>query len=262
MLDIITKLRTEKPLIHHITNFVTINDQANITLGIGASPIMANNIKEAAEIAKISKALVLNIGTLNDIDSMISAGISANEKGIPIILDPVGAGVSPYRNECLEKIISNLKLAVIRGNISEIKFIAGMSKGATGVDASNEDLKNINEAADIAKNLSEKLGSTIVITGEIDIVSNGEKTAKIKNGHPRMANITGTGCMATSVIASFCSIEKDYFEASLTAMLCMGICGELAAETSVGNGSFKVKFQDAISNINYELLQKRSSYEL
>ena len=262
---LLNKVREKKPLVHHITNYVTVNDCANITLAIGASPVMADAIGEAADIAAIAGAVVLNMGTLNErtIPSMIAAGISANAKGIPVIFDPVGAGASKLRNETAANLIREVKLSVIRGNISEIKFIAGISSQTKGVDASDNDIATAENAGQTAKVLAQKLGCVVVISGAVDIISDGKKTIFAENGHPMLGNLTGTGCMCSSLIGSFCgAAPQEPLAAAATAMLCMGIAGELAYENSGrrGNGSFRITLHDAVSRMDEALFEKRAKY--
>ena len=257
--ELVDVVRIKNPLVHHITNYVTVNDCANITLAIGGSPIMADAIEEVADIANISSSLVINIGTLNErtVASMITAGKIANEKDIPVIFDPVGAGASKFRNETTDTILKEIKIAVIRGNISEIKYISGISSNVKGVDASesDEDSDNVKIATDLAI----KYDCVVAITGEIDTVSDGERTVLLGYGHEQLSNITGTGCMCTSLIGAFCGASPELlFEATGAAIICMGIAGELAKEQSAdkGNGSFHVSILDAVSHMTTKTIDK------
>jgi len=263
---LLNTVRNKKPLVHHITNYVTVNDCANITLEIGASPVMADDMGEAADIAAIAGAVVLNMGTLNEhtIPSMIAAGKSANAKGIPVIFDPVGAGASKLRNETAAKIISEVKLSVIRGNISEIKFVAGVGSETKGVDASDNDIAGAESAGLTAKELSQKLGCVVVISGAVDAISDGVKTVLVKNGHPLLGNQTGTGCMCSSLIGSFCGASPDdLLSASTAAMICMGIAGENAFEKAgqQGNGSFRSALHNAISRMDADTIGKQAKFD-
>ena len=258
---LLDRVRKNKPLVHHITNYVTVNDCANITLAIGASPVMADALDEAADIAAIAQAVVLNMGTLNErtIPSMIAAGKAANAKGIPVVFDPVGAGASKLRNDTAAAVISAVKLAVIRGNISEIRFVAGLSSRTKGVDASDSDIAGANDAGQTAKALAQKLGCVVVISGAVDTISDGKKNALIENGHPMLGNLTGTGCMCSSLIGSFCGAAPDEpFAAAVAAMLSMGIAGELAYQNAgqLGNGSFRIALHDAISRMDTQTFEK------
>jgi len=262
---LLQKVRESKPLVHHITNYVTVNDCANVTLEIGASPVMADAIGEAADIASIASSLVLNMGTLNErtISSMIAAGEAANKKGIPVVFDPVGAGASKLRNDTAEMITSKIKLSVLRGNISEIRFVAGFCSQTKGVDASDSDITGAEDAGQIAKDLAKKLGCVVVISGAVDVVSDGKKVVLIENGHPMLANQTGTGCMCSSLIGSFCGAEPaDPFAASVSAMLCMSIAGEIAFKKAgqSGNGSFRAALHDAINCMDVHTLEKMAKF--
>nr|WP_174655190.1 hydroxyethylthiazole kinase [Lactococcus reticulitermitis] len=256
-------VRKTKPLIHHLTNYVTVNDCANITLAIGASPIMAEAIEEAADIAQMSQALVINIGTLNSrtVPAMLAAGKAANTVGIPVILDPVGAGASAFRNQTVDQLLSEVNFSVIRGNISEIKFIAGLDVATKGVDAADNDLQNTDETASLAKSLAKQLRAVIAITGAVDVISDGQQVITIANGHPKLAAITGTGCMCTSLIGAYCGGNPDtIFQATATAILSMGIAGEIAFEKAGkgGNGQFHAAIQDGISLLTETILQERA----
>ncbi len=253
-------VRAKKPLVHHITNYVTVNDCANITLAIGASPIMADAIEEAREIAAISSAVVLNMGTLNSrtAHSMIEAGKSANQHGIPVVFDPVGAGASTFRNDTALLLLDQVRLSVIRGNISEIRFISGLSAHTKGVDAAAVDADS--ESKQIAASLAKKLECVVAITGKADTVSDGERTVTIANGHQALSSITGTGCMCSSLIGSFCgAVPTAQFAGTVAALLSMGIAGEIAHEKAgqLGNGHFRIAMMDAISQMSGATVEKR-----
>ena len=263
---LLNRLKNKKPLIHNITNYVTVNDCANILLAIGASPIMADDLKEAADITSIASALVINIGTLNErtIESMIASGKRANELNIPVVLDPVGAGASSFRNETTKRILEEIKISVLRGNMSEIKFIAGLECETKGVDASESDLKSYSdEGIRVAKSLAKRFNCTVAITGVCDIVSDGEKSVTIENGTKMLSNVTGTGCMTTALVGGYlgaCETKEDLFIAAVSGIVSMGICGEIAEERagSIGLGSFHMAIIDAVSNLDEEDLLKRS----
>lgn len=262
MAQLLTLVRSQRPLVHHITNYVTVNDCANITLSIGASPIMADAIEEAGDMAAIASAVVLNIGTLNSrtIEAMLIAGKSANQNGIPVVFDPVGAGASKLRNEAAARILNEVKVAVVRGNLSEVRFIAGLSANTKGVDASEQDG---GDTAEIARNLAQRLGCVVAITGAVDTVSDGKRTMHIHNGHPALSGVTGTGCMCSSLIGSFCgAMPNQALEGTVAALLCMGIAGELAYEKAgqVGNGSFHIGILDAISKMDANILEEKMKY--
>jgi len=262
---LLNQVRSSKPLVHHITNYVTVNDCANITLGIGASPVMADDIGEAADITSISSSVVLNMGTLNErtIPSMITAGKSANQKKIPVVFDPVGAGASKLRNDTAARLINEVNLSVLRGNISEIKFMAGLASETKGVDASDSDVACADNMGQIAKTLAQKLGCVVAISGAVDSISDGDKIIYIENGHPLMGNLTGTGCMCSSLVGSFCgAAEGKYFVATAAAILCMGVAGDLAHEKAgrLGRGSFIAALHDAIGHMDAETLERLAKY--
>lgn len=256
------KVRRKKPLIHHITNYVTANGCANITLAVGASPIMADDIEEAEDIVSISSALVLNIGTLNErtVESIIAAGKKANFLKIPVVFDPVGAGASPYRNRTTQRLLDEVQLSVIRGNISEIGFIAGAGGTAKGVDASEDDIAAGSEAGSvIAKAAAKKLGCIVAVTGPMDVITDGSRVIFIRNGTKLLSCVTGTGCMCTSLVGAYCGAASDYLAAAAGGVLTMGIAGEIAAEYSGGGyGAFQIGVIDAVSVLNAEEINRRA----
>ncbi len=261
-----TQVRQQKPLIHHLTNYVTVNDCANIVLAIGASPIMADDIAEAADITRISSALVLNIGTLNTrtVSSMLASGKAANEAGIPVVLDPVGAGASALRNETTQMLIDEVKLSVLRGNLSEIRFISGLASNTKGVDAAEEDMRDgLESSVQMAKALAQKLQCTVAITGAVDIVTDGARVALIHNGHPKLSSITGTGCMCSSLVGAYCGAGSDAFVAAAAGIASMGIAGEIAYERAgqIGNGSYHMAILDAISQLDADALRARGKID-
>lgn len=261
--EALTALRSKKPLINHITNYVTANDCANITLAIGASPIMADDIREVEKITSISSALVLNTGTLGEqmVKSMLAAGKKANELNIPVVLDPVGVGASELRNQTVEHILREVSISVLRGNISEIRYIAGFGASTKGVDASDADMSGgLKEACTIAETVARKFGCTVAATGVTDIISDGCRTLMIKNGTKLLAGVTGTGCMCTSLVGSFSGVTGDPMVAAAGGVLCMSVAGEIAEEKAgkAGNGSFHIAVVDAVSRMNAETLMERA----
>ena len=262
-------VRKRLPLVHCITNYVTVNDVANALLACGGSPIMADDIDEAADIARISDAVVLNIGTLNrrTMASMEKAGRAANEKGIPVVLDPVGAGASALRNEAVASLLSAVKFSVIRGNLSEISYLAGLSAAARGVDSSESDSGN--DPVAVAKCVAKKYHCVAAITGAVDVISDGERVAKIANGVPQMGKITGTGCMLSGVIGAYAAVNTaeggDLFAGVVTAVASMGIAGErsYAKNGSIGTGSLHIGIIDALSLLDDEAIasEGRISYD-
>ncbi len=262
--DLLEAVRKNTPLIHHITNYVTVNDVANVTLAIGASPIMADAIEEAADIASMSSALVLNIGTLNrrTVESMIAAGKRANALEIPVVLDPVGAGASHLRNTETNRIAQEVQIAILRGNLSEISFVAGLSATTKGVDASLGDAKN--DSVYVAQAAAKKLGCTAAVTGAVDVISDGVHTIKIENGHPMLARVTGTGCMASALAGAFAGACKgDYLTAAAAAVSAMGIAGEMAYAKAgnVGTASFRTALIDALSTLGAQEFAQRSKID-
>lgn len=231
---------------------------------------MADDFREADEITSISSALVINIGTLNErtIESMIASGKKANELNIPVVFDPVGAGASAFRNETTKRILEEVKINVLRGNMSEIKFIAGLDSETKGVDASESDMQSGNEEGiRAAEDLARKLGCVVAITGVTDIVSDGEKTAILENGTKMLSKVTGTGCMTTALVGAFlgaCDSSQEYFTAAVSGILSMSICGEIGEEKAgrMGIGSFHVAIMDAISNLNEEEISSMAKVNL
>ena len=263
---LLEEVRNKKPLVHNITNYVTVNDCANILLAIGASPIMADDIKEAADITKISSSLVINIGTLNErtIESMIASGKKANELNIPVVFDPVGAGASEFRNATTKRILEEVKISILRGNMSEIKFISGLKSNTKGVDASESDMESGNEEGiNVAKNLANNLNCTVAITGVTDIISDGKRVAVLENGNKMLSNVTGTGCMTSALVGGFCGAGSDYFIGAISGIMSMGIAGEIAFEKSgqIGTGSFHIAIMDAISNLNSEIIKNMAKVQ-
>lgn len=261
--ELLERVQAETPLVHHITNYVTVNDCANITLAIGASPIMADAIEEAGEIAAMASSLVLNIGTLNSrtIESMLVAGKAANEKGVPVVFGPVGAGASNLRNGAIKRIMDDVKVSVICGNISEIRYVSGLDATTRGVDAHENDATG--DPGLIACELAKKLGCVVAITGAADSVSNGQRTIRIENGHSALSKITGTGCMCSSLLGSFCGAAPDKpLDAAVAALLCMGVAGEIAFEKAglLGGGSYRTAILDAVSKLDAGTLERRAMY--
>lgn len=260
----LSEVKEKSPLIHHITNYVTVNDCANIVLALGGSPVMADELDEVAEMVGFASALVLNIGTLNSrtIASMLLAGRRAKELGVPVILDPVGVGATMLRTNTAEKLIRELKPEVIRGNMSEIKVLAGLDVAIKGVDS----LADEQGSSLIAKKLATELGCVIAITGKTDVVSDGRQVCLLENGHRILADVTGTGCMTTSLVGTYCGVTNDYFTATVAGIISMGLAGEIAQASlrhGEGIGTFRVRLLDSIYNLTPEILAKEGqiSYE-
>lgn len=247
---LLEELRTVRPLVHQITNYVSVNDCANVVLAVGGAPVMADAAEEVSEMLELASALVLNIGTLNrrTVDVALLAGKRANALGRPVILDPVGAGATRMRTETAQMLQTELKLAVIRGNISEVSAMVGEAGTTRGVDASGTETN----AADAALRLAQASGGVVAVTGAVDVVAVGTHLVKIANGHPMLTRITGTGCMATALVGAFCGVTDDYAVATIAALTCLGLAGERAAAAHVGTGSFRVALLDAISLLSAE----------
>jgi hydroxyethylthiazole kinase len=251
------RIRKQTPLIHNITNFVVMNDTANVLLAIGASPVMAHAISEVREMVSYAGALVLNIGTLDDdwVESMLIAGLEANERGVPVVLDPVGAGATAFRTATTQQILDTLKVAAVRGNAGELASIAGMVAKVRGVDSVSADAPD--RAAIV---VARRTGGAAVASGAIDHVAGAPspatglagvpRLAEVRNGDPMMGRITGSGCMATALVGAFLAVEPDPFLASVEAMIAFGLAGEAAARISAGPGTFRANLIDAVANLD------------
>lgn len=271
MHELLENVRLHTPLIHNITNYVTVNDCANILLACGASPIMADDLEEAEEITSICGGLNINIGTLNQrtIPAMLAAGKKANTLGHPVILDPVGAGASNLRTETALKLLREVRFAVIRGNISEIKALVQGSGTTKGVDADVADRvteENLPQAVAFAKAFSQKTGAVVAITGAIDLVADEHTAYCIRNGHPDMSRITGTGCQLSAMTAAYVTANPGRtLDAAAAAVCAMGLCGETARRRMTvqdGNLSYRNYIIDAVYNLTPEALEKGARYEV
>lgn len=251
--QILQKVRDKKPVIHAITNWVTANDVANSLHAIGARPIMAIAQEEIENITSKADALVLNFGTPTPtrLEVMLIAGQRANREGHPVILDPVGAGASPFRIDSLKKILSSLKIAAIRGNRSEIGALAGRKSYLAGVDsvASADDLEQA------CRDLSQKTGAVVVASGPEDLIFSPEKKAVVENGHPMMGQVTGMGCMLSAVIGAFHAAEEDPLLATISAVAFFGFAGQQAGRFAKGPGTFRQTFFDALYSLTSEQLR-------
>ena len=238
------KIRATKPLVHNVTNFVVMNFTANVLLAAGASPVMAHAENEVEEMVSFAKALVLNIGTLDDawIASMLKAGKQASALGVPIVLDPVGAGATKLRTETAKRILGETDVTLVRGNASEILALGGAAAKIRGVDAAD----SVDAAAERAVRLAQELGVPVAITGAVDFITDGKRVRRVANGHPLMGCVTGTGCGATAIIGAFAGVDADPVSAAATALAYYGLAGECAADGAAGPGSFAVRFLDAL----------------
>ena len=269
--QIFENVRQKSPLIHNITNYVTVNDCANMLLACGGSPIMADDPEDAVEITAICGGLNINIGTLNQrtIPAMLAAGKRSNELGHPVVLDPVGAGASTLRTDTALRLLNEVKFAVIRGNISEIKTLALGSGTTKGVDADVADKvteENLDGAVAFAKDFARRIGAVVAVTGAIDIVTDGERAFCIRNGRPEMASITGTGCQLSALTAAFVTANPDQpLEAAAAAVCAMGLCGEIAHRRLTeldGNSSYRNYIIDAMYRLTPAELEKGAKYEV
>ena len=263
-------LRKTMPLIHNITNYVTVNDVANILLACGGSPIMSDEVEDVEDITSICNGLNINIGTLHksSIEGMLRAGKKANDLHHPILLDPVGAGASKFRTETALRLMQELNLAVIRGNISEIKTLA-LGSGPKGVDADVSDAvteENLEQAIEFVKAFSKKTGTIIAVTGRIDLVTDGNRCYVIRNGRPEMGKITGTGCQLSGMMTAFITANPDeMLEAAAAAVCAMGLAGEIGwsrMQTGDGNATYRNRIIDAIYNMTGDILEKGANYEI
>lgn len=250
----LTKLRETRPLVHNITNFVVMNFTANILLAAGASPVMAHAENEVEEMVGFARALVLNIGTLTDdwVDAMVKAGQKATSLGVPIILDPVGAGATALRTTAAKRILAETSVSLVRGNASEILALAGAQANSKGVDAAD----SVEQATEQAIRLAAELKVPVAITGPQDLITDGSRVIRVNNGHPLMSCITGTGCGATAIIGAFSGVDPDPVSAAATALSYYGLAGERAAVDASGPGSFMIRFLDALYNLTPEELER------
>jgi hydroxyethylthiazole kinase len=248
--QLVQKIKTTSPLIHNITNFVVMNSSANILLAIGASPVMAHCLGEVEEMTSLANALVLNIGTLQDdwVESMIRAAKTANARGIPVILDPVGSGATSLRTQSVKKIMNSAKISVLRGNASEIFSLASADVRTRGVDSS---LSVTAEIINAAKKLAADMDCIIAMSGAEDIITDGRQIFRVANGQPIMTKVTGIGCGLSAVTGAFCAAaDGDLLTATAAAFGFYGLCGDLAIKISDKPGSFFVSFIDTLYSIH------------
>ena len=248
----IEAVSAKSPLVHNITNFVVMNNTANALLAVGASPVMAHWTDEMAEMTAIANALVINIGTLdgNWVEAMITAGKAANQRGIPVVLDPVGAGATSQRTAAALNIINQCHPTIIRGNASEIMALVDASIKSKGVDSS----ASSHDALEAAKQLASDTNAVVVISGAIDYITNGTDVHTVEGGHHIMTAVTGMGCTATAIVGAFAAVEPNPMIAATAAMAVMSLAGERAAAYSHGNGSMQVNFLDELFNLSTDKL--------
>jgi hydroxyethylthiazole kinase len=251
------RLRAEKPLVHQITNYVVMNETANATLALGALPVMAHAREEVEEMVGLAGALVLNIGTLSPdwVEAMLAAGKEANRRGIPVVLDPVGAGATRYRTETAGRLLEDLRIGVLRGNAGEIGTLVGAEAEVRGVESMTVGA----EPAELAREAARSLGVVAAVTGPVDYVSDGQRLLAIANGHELLGTVSGTGCMATAVTGSFAAVRPDdLLVAAADALVALGVAGEDAARAAGGPGSFHAALYDALYNLDPDSLDDRA----
>ena len=271
MKECMDNVRKNVPLVHNITNYVTVNDVANILLACGGSPIMSDEPEDVEDITSVCGGLNINIGTLqqSSIEGMLLAGKKANELGHPVLLDPVGAGASRLRTDTALRIMKEIKLTVIRGNISEIKTLAYGSGTTKGVDADVADAvteETLNDAIAFVKNFARKTSCIIAVTGAIDLVSDGEICYVIRNGRPEMGKITGTGCQLSGMMTAYVTANQEKpLEAAASAVCIMGLAGEIGwsrMQEGDGNATYRNRIIDAVYQMTGEDLEKGAKYEV
>lgn len=247
-------IRARSPLVHNITNYVVMNNTANALLAIGASPVMIHAEEEVEDMAAIASALVINIGTMSApwVRGMFKAFAKAVSKGVPVIIDPVGAGATPYRTETIRELISAGRPTIIRGNASEIMALTDDRLKTRGVDSTAAS----DEALHAAQSISEKHQCAVCISGAVDYIVEDNRIMKVANGHPMMTKVTGLGCTASAVCGAFATVEKDPLAAAAKAMAVMGIAGEMAALKSPGPGSLQMNFLDILYNLSENEISK------
>ena len=251
------RLRETKPLVHQITNYVVKNETANATLALGALPVMAHAREEVEEMVGFAGALVLNIGTLSPdwVEAMLLAGRAANERGVPVVLDPVGAGATRYRTETARRILDEVDVAVLRGNAGEVATLVGVEAEVRGV----ESIGAGDDPAALARRAATSLGLVASVTGPVDHVSDGTRTAAVANGHALLGAVTGTGCMSTALTGCFLAVEPERpLEAAAEALAAFGVAAEDAARGARGPGTFHAALYDALAGLDPSRLDGRA----
>ena len=251
------ELRERKPLVHQITNYVVMNETANATLALGALPVMAHAREEVEEMVGLASALVLNIGTLSEhwIEAMLLAGRAASARGIPVVLDPVGAGATAYRTRTARRILDEVGVTVLRGNEGEVATLVGTEAEVRGVESMTTGL----EPAELARDAARQLGLVVSVTGPIDHVSDGERVFDVANGHPLLAAVTGTGCISSALTGCFLAAKpEEPLEAAAEALAALGVAAEDAADGAAGPGTFHARLYDALAALDPETLDGRA----
>jgi hydroxyethylthiazole kinase len=248
-------IRERKPLVHQITNYVVMNETANATLALGALPVMAHARQEVEEMASAAGALVLNIGTLSElwVEAMLLAGGAANRAGVPVVLDPVGAGATRYRTATAQRLLEEVEIAVVRGNAAEVATLAGQEAEIRGVES-----VGAGATAELARAAARALGCVAAVTGRVDHVSDGERHVSVANGHELLGTVTGTGCMATAMTGCFLAVQPDPLEAAAEALVAFGVAAEGAAAGAKGPGSFHVALYDELAALDPVTLDARA----
>jgi hydroxyethylthiazole kinase len=243
----VERLRRANPLVVNVTNNVVTNTTANALLALGASPAMSHNAADVAELAALAQAVVVNPGTpaAPYIEAMHTAGRAANQVGAPVVLDPVAVFATATRRRIIESLLEDVRVAVIRGNASEIMTLAGEQAAGKGADSSH----GADQAEEAARALARSLGCVVCVSGEVDLITDGERRVTVANGDAMMPKVTGLGCTASALVGAFVGVNEDRFEGCAHAMAVMGVAGELAAAKAAGPGTLQVYFYDALYNL-------------
>ena len=253
----LSDLREQRPLVHQITNYVVMNETANATIALGALPVMAHAREEVEEMVGLASALVLNIGTLSEhwIEAMLAAGRTASARGIPVVLDPVGAGATAYRTDTARRILDEVRVTVLRGNPGEAATLVGAKAEVRGVESMAAGL----EPAELAREAGRQLGLVASVTGPVDQVSDGGRTLAVANGHPLLAVVTGTGCISSALTGCFLAAKpEEPLEAAAEALAALGVAAEDAADGAAGPGTFHARLYDALAALDPETLDGRA----
>ena len=256
----LAKIRYRRPLVHQITNYVVMNETANATLALGALPVMAHAIEEVEDMASVAGALVLNIGTLSKhwIEAMVLAATVANRAGVPVVLDPVGAGATKLRTETANRLLGETEVAVVRGNAAEIATLAGRRAEIRGV----ESIGARDSGAELARAAASTFGCVVAVTGPVDHVSDGDRVVAVANGHELLSAVTGTGCMSSAITGCFLAVAPDRpLEAAAEALAAFGVAGEDAAQGAKGPGTFHANLYDALYSLDPATLDMRTRVE-
>lgn len=256
LFELVENVKKEKPLVVQYTNKVTINDCANVTLAIGASPIMSSSCEEVDDMVKAADAVVINIGDLESGEVFLAAGKAANKYNIPVVLDPVAASVSKLRRDLTDKLLKEVSFSVIKGNLSEMKYLAGFEFNGRGVDCFDED-----DPTEVVVALANKYNCIAAATGKIDAISDGKTTYKIYNGDEMLQSVTGTGCMCASLVGSFLGATGNKLEAATMGIMSMSVSGELAGFGNPAVGTFRVEMMNNLNTLTDEKLNKYAKVE-